>query len=39
MVQRKLHVLNSAGKSDAIIAHWKKLGSPLPAYYSRKKAS
>jgi hypothetical protein len=38
MVQRKLHVLNSAGKSEAIIAQWKKLGSPMPAYYNRKKA-
>jgi fructose-bisphosphate aldolase class II len=38
MVQRKLHVLNSAGKSEAVIAQWKKLGSPRPAYYTRKKA-
>src|SRR6202012_3681423 len=38
MVQRKLHVLNSAGKSEQIIAQWKKLGSPMPAYYTRKKA-
>ncbi|HMD55636.1 MAG TPA: class II fructose-bisphosphate aldolase, partial [Phycisphaerae bacterium] len=38
MVQRKLHVLNSAGKSEAVIAQWKKLGSPMPEYYSRKKA-
>jgi fructose-bisphosphate aldolase class II len=33
MVKRKLHCLNSAGKADAVIAHWKKLGSPLPSYY------
>ena len=38
MVQRKLHVLNSAGKSEAIIAHWKKLGSPMPGFYAHKKA-
>ena len=38
MVRRKLHVLNSAGKAEAVIAHWKKLGSPMPTYYTRKKA-
>ncbi len=38
MVRRKLHVLNSAGKAETVIAHWKKLGSPLPTYYTRKKA-
>ena len=38
MVQRKLHVLNSAGKSEAVIAQWKKLGSPMPTFYSRRKA-
>jgi len=37
MVQRKLHMLNSAGKTDAVIAQWKKLGSPLPAFYTTKK--
>jgi fructose-bisphosphate aldolase class II len=36
MVQRKLHVLNSAGKTDAVIAQWKKLGSPMPTYYKKK---
>lgn len=35
MVQRKLHVLNSAGKTDVVIAQWKKLGEPLPSYYNR----
>jgi fructose-bisphosphate aldolase class II len=39
MVQRKLHVLNSAGKADAIIKHWEKLGKPLPAYYTKGKAA
>jgi fructose-bisphosphate aldolase class II len=34
MVKRKLHVLNSAGKADAIIEHWKKQGQPMPAYYA-----
>jgi fructose-bisphosphate aldolase class II len=38
MVQRKLHMLNSAGKTDAIIKQWEKLGRPMPAYYNRKKA-
>jgi fructose-bisphosphate aldolase class II len=39
MVQRKLHMLNSAGKSDAINKHWEKIGKPLPAFYSRGKAA
>lgn len=39
MVQRKLHMLNSAGKSDVINAHWKKLGSPMPAFYNKPKAA
>jgi fructose-bisphosphate aldolase class II len=33
MVKRKLHMLNSAGKADAVIAEWKKQGEPLPDYY------
>jgi fructose-bisphosphate aldolase class II len=36
MVRRKLHVLNSAGKSESIIKHWEKLGKPLPGYYGKK---
>ena len=39
MVQRKLHVLNSAGKADAIIKHWEKLGKPLPTFYTKGKAA
>ena len=39
MVQRKLHVLNSAGKADAINRNWEKLGKPLPSYYTRGKAA
>jgi hypothetical protein len=39
MVQRKLHVLNSAGKSEAVITHWEKLGRPLPTYYTKGKAA
>jgi fructose-bisphosphate aldolase class II len=39
MVKRKLHVLNSAGKADEVIAHWKKLGEPLPAYYGQRAAA
>src|SRR3954452_646926 len=35
MVRRKLHVLNSAGKADAIIKHWEKSGKPLPAFYKK----
>ena len=33
MVKRKLHMLNSAGKADEVIAHWKKQGEPMPDYY------
>ena len=32
MVRRKLHVLNSAGKAEAVIRQWEKLGKPLPAH-------
>jgi fructose-bisphosphate aldolase class II len=39
MVKRKLHVLNSAGKADAINKQWEKLGKPLPAFYARTKAA
>src|ERR671916_170692 len=39
MVQRKLHVLNSAGKADAVIKQWEKLGKPLPTYYTKGKAA
>jgi fructose-bisphosphate aldolase class II len=33
MVKRKLHMLNSAGKAEAIVAHWKKQGEPMPNHY------
>jgi fructose-bisphosphate aldolase class II len=33
MVRRKLHVLNSAGKAEAVLKQWEKLGRPLPSYY------
>ena len=36
MVQRKLHMLNSAGKADVINKQWEKLGKPMPAYYGKK---
>src|SRR5687767_12867316 len=39
MVQRKLHMLNSAGKADAINKQWEKLGRPLPKYYTKGKAA
>jgi len=38
MVKRKLHMLNSAGKADAVIAHWKKQGEPMPDYYKQAAA-
>ena len=33
MVRGKLQVLNSAGRAGAVIAQWRELGEPLPAYY------
>ena len=39
MVSHKLHVLNSAGKAEAVIRQWEKLGKPLPAYYTRRKGT
>src|SRR3954466_9505681 len=39
MVQRKLHVLNSAGKADEINRQWEKLGKPMPKYYSKGRAA
>ena len=39
MVQRKLHVLNSAGKAEACVKHWEKLGKPLPSYYTKGRAA
>src|SRR5881275_708513 len=35
MVRRKRHMLNSAGKAEAIIKHWEKTGKPLPGYYKK----
>ncbi len=35
LVKRKLQMLNSAGKTDEVVAHWNKEGQPLPAFYSR----
>ncbi len=34
LVLRKLDMLNSAGKAPDVVAHWKKQGEPLPAFYS-----
>jgi fructose-bisphosphate aldolase class II len=39
MVKRKLHVLNSAGKAEACIKQWEKLGRPLPQFYTKTKAA
>ena len=39
MVQRKLHVLNSAGKAEACVKQWEKLGKPLPSYYTKGRAA
>ena len=34
MVRRKLEMLNSSGKTETIVAHWKKQGEPMPAYFA-----
>jgi fructose-bisphosphate aldolase class II len=39
MVKRKLHILNSAGKADAVNKQWEKLGKPLPRFYTKTKAA
>jgi fructose-bisphosphate aldolase, class II len=33
MVRRKLQVLNSVGKAEAVVKQWRKLGEPMPAFY------
>ena len=33
MVKRKLDMLNSTGKAQSVIAHWEKLGRPMPTLY------
>jgi len=35
MVKHKLHVLNCAGKAEAVVKQWRKLGEPLPIFYTR----
>lgn len=35
MVKRKLHVLNCAGKAEAVLKQWRKLGEPVPAFYKK----
>jgi fructose-bisphosphate aldolase class II len=37
MVERKLDMLNSAGKAEDVITYWKDQGKPMPEYYKRKK--
>jgi fructose-bisphosphate aldolase, class II len=40
MVRHKVRdVLNSAGKSDAIVKHWTELGRPLPSFYAQGRAA
>jgi hypothetical protein len=30
------NVLNTAGKAEAVIKQWEKLGKPMPAFYNKK---
>jgi fructose-bisphosphate aldolase class II len=39
MVQRKLHMLNSAGKADEVNKQWEKLGKPMPKFYTKTKVA
>jgi fructose-bisphosphate aldolase, class II len=34
-VRQKLQMLNSAGKAEAVIKQWKKIGQPLPIFYAK----
>jgi len=34
VVRGKVQALNSAGKAEAVIRQWEKLGRPMPKYYS-----
>jgi fructose-bisphosphate aldolase class II len=36
-VKRKLHMLNCAGKAEAVIRQWKKIGEPLPVFYTKSR--
>ena len=33
MVKRKLEMLNSVNKAQAIVTHWEKIGTPMPIHY------
>ncbi len=35
MVKRKLHMLNVAGKAEAVIKQWEKTGKKLPKFYEK----
>jgi fructose-bisphosphate aldolase class II len=36
-VRHKVQMLNCAGKAEAVIKQWKKLGKPLPAFYQKSR--
>jgi fructose-bisphosphate aldolase class II len=36
-VKRKLHMLDCAGKAEAVIRQWKKIGEPLPVFYTKSR--
>ncbi len=35
MVKHKVNVLNCAGKAEAVVKQWKKLGKPMPTFYAK----
>jgi len=39
MVREKLAMLNSAGRAADVVAHWQKLGSPVPDHYASDAAA
>ena len=38
MVKRKLHMLNSAGQSEKVVAKWESMGRPMPEFYKSSAA-
>jgi fructose-bisphosphate aldolase class II len=39
MVVRKLEMLNSAGKAEAVVERWRGLGEPMPRVYAEAAAA
>jgi hypothetical protein len=35
IVKSKVNALNAAGKAEAVVKQWNKLGNPMPAFYKK----